>query len=120
MVTTMRNVLFSVLALLAVFVSTVAKAATETVDGYTWTYEVSGDSVSVEGISPKPTGSLTIPSTLGGKPVTEIGSFAFEECESLTSVTISEGVTSIVWYAFSGCRSLTSVTIPSRVTCIVD
>ena len=143
MVTTMRNVLFSILALLAVFVSTVAKAATETVNGYTWTYEVSGDSVSVEGISPKPTGSLTIPSTLGGKPVTEIGYGAFWDCTSLTSVTIpssvtsigggafsgcgsltsvtiSEGVTSIGWYAFSGCRSLTSVTIPSSVTFIDD
>ena len=35
--------------------------------------------------------------------VVEIGNSAFEDCSSLTSVTISEGVTSINDYAFSGC-----------------
>ena len=96
----MRNTILAVFVLSAVFASTVAKAAYETVNGYTWTYEVSGDSVSFEGISPKPNGALTIPSTLGGKPVTNIGVGAFYYCSSLTSVTISEGVKSIDWRAF--------------------
>ncbi|MDO4995351.1 MAG: leucine-rich repeat protein, partial [Bacteroidales bacterium] len=44
--------------------------------------------------------------------VTSIGYYAFLDCSSLTSVTISEGVTSIGGRAFYQCSSLTSVTIP--------
>ena len=50
--------------------------------------------------------------------VTSIGSSAFSECTSLTSVTIPESVTSIGENAFSYCSSLTSVTIPESVTSI--
>ena len=50
--------------------------------------------------------------------VTSIGSSAFSDCRSLTSITIGSGMTSIGSYAFSDCRSLTSVTIPSSVTSI--
>ena len=50
--------------------------------------------------------------------VTEIGKYAFEGCESLTSVVISEGVTEIGESAFEDCKSLTSVAIPSSVTII--
>ena len=41
---------------------------------------------------------------------TSIGSYAFSECSSLTSVTIADGVTSIGVSAFNGCTSLSSVT----------
>ena len=64
--------------------------------------------------------TVVIPSELGGKPVTEIGIFAFALCDSLTEVTIPEGVTSIGNAAFSGCSSLTEVTIPKSVTSIGD
>ena len=47
-----------------------------------------------------------------------IGSYAFEYCTSLTSVTIGNSVTSIGDYAFYECYSLTSVTIPDSVTSI--
>lgn len=57
--------------------------------------------------------SLTIPNS-----VTTIGSSAFAGCFSLTSVTIGNSVTTIGHGAFSGCSSLTSVTIPNSVTII--
>ena len=69
-------------------------------------------------------GSIVIPSSVSYSgttySVTSIGKSAFEECRSLTSVTIPNSVTSIGGNAFAYCRSLTSVTIPNSVTSIGD
>ena len=40
----------------------------------------------------------------------------FENCNSITSVTVSDGVTAIGELMFSNCSSLSSVTIPTSVT----
>ena len=90
-------------------------AETETVGSYTWTYLINGDTAEISGVSPS-SGAVTIPSTLGGKPVTSIGYGAFSGCSELTSITIPDSVTSIGYSAFSGCSGLTSVTIPPSVT----
>ena len=50
--------------------------------------------------------------------VTTIGRNAFYKCIHLTSITIPNSVTSIGQYAFSNCSGLTSVNIPSGVTII--
>ena len=50
--------------------------------------------------------------------VISIGESAFEDCTSLTSVTIPNSVTSIGASAFEDCIGLTSVTLPSSVTSI--
>ena len=42
----------------------------------------------------------------------------FQDCKSLTSVTIPNSVTSVGAQAFSGCSSLVKITIPSGVTTI--
>ena len=47
-----------------------------------------------------------------------IGSSAFCDCTSLTSITIPSSVTTIGSFAFDGCTSLTSITIPASVTSI--
>ena len=47
-----------------------------------------------------------------------IADCAFLGCDSLTSITIPEGVTSIGYEAFYNCRSLTSIAIPDSVTSI--
>ena len=62
--------------------------------------------------------SVDIPAEIDGLPVTEISYGAFGGCESLTSITIPNGVTRIGEYAFESCYSLTSITIPSSVKSI--
>ena len=95
----------------------------ETVGGYTWKYEIKGGKAVVDNyystaIAPAPTGTLTIPSKLGGKPVTGIGGYALKWCSNMTGVTIPDSVTSIGERAFWYCSGLTDVTIPGRVTSI--
>ncbi len=94
-------------------------ADTATVNGITWTYTVSNGEASLGGGSssstavPKSTtGTITIPSTLGGYPVTSIGLYAFSYCSGLAIVTIPNSVTNIGEWAFYYCSGLTSVTIP--------
>ncbi|MBR7082093.1 MAG: leucine-rich repeat domain-containing protein, partial [Oscillospiraceae bacterium] len=62
--------------------------------------------------------TANIPEAIDGTPVTSIGSGAFEDCISLTSVEIPSNVTSIGDGAFHDCVGLTGVTIPNNVTSI--
>ncbi len=57
--------------------------------------------------------SITIPSS-----VTSIGDDAFEYCRSLNNITIPNSVASIGFRAFRYCTNLISVTIPNSVTSI--
>ena len=60
---------------------------------------------------------IVIPSSIGGIPVTGIGSYAFL-AEHMTSVTIPNSVTIIARYAFCDCESLLSVTLPDQLISI--
>lgn len=57
--------------------------------------------------------NITLPSSL-----TSIGNYAFNNCSALSSITIPEGVTSIGEQAFEGCTSLASLSLPSTLTTI--
>ena len=70
------------------------------------------------GSSGAPWDDSRVKSAVIAEGVTSIGSYAFDDCKSLTSVTIPDSVTSIGERAFQGCESLTSVTIPDSVTII--
>ena len=98
---------------------------TATVDGYTYTYSVlngqaeigTGETgeLSEAAVSPRPTGGVVIPSSLGGYPVTGIGEYAFESCTDMTDVEIPESVVSIRVEAVGGCEGLANVEIPRNV-----
>ena len=93
-------------------------ALTEVIEGSTWSYRVSNGGATICSVSPKPTGSVSIPAVLGGLPLTAIGDHALERCEGMTSVTIPSSVTNIGRMAFFDCLGLTTLTIPSGVTSI--
>ncbi len=62
--------------------------------------------------------NLTIPSKLGGNPVTSIGEYAFLFNKTLLSVTIPEGVTALGDSAFEMSPNLVSVKLPSTLKTI--
>ena len=69
----------------------------------------------------KYSGDIIIPEKVKGNDgveyvVTSLGASCFEDCSSLTSITIPSSVTSLGESCFKGCRGLTSITIPSSVT----
>lgn len=59
--------------------------------------------------------SITIPNS-----VTTLGDRCFNGCSSLTSIEIPESVTSLGDLCFSGCGSLTNITLPKSVTSLDD
>lgn len=91
----MRTItLLSVLAA-TLLVAGSAFATTETVNGIEWTYTVNGGvatlgggSSSTPAIPSSVSGAVSIPSALGGAPVTSIGSYAFSGRSAVTSFEI--------------------------------
>lgn len=64
--------------------------------------------------------SIAIPAKIEGVPVTEIGAYAFEYCQSLTVIALPDSITSIGERAFYKCTELAEITIPDSVTEIGD
>ena len=108
--------------ILSVFFSIVASAYDVEVDGIYYNLVPNGNVAEVTNGDNKYEGDITIPSSIKVNDteysVTSVGNSAFEDCISLTSITIPNSVTSIAGYAFNGCISLTSITIPNSVTSI--
>ncbi len=101
--------------------SALADAWTDPDTGYKWNYRILGDVAEIyksnsEAISPQPTGTVAIPASLGGKPVTSLGASAFKGCSELVGVAIPASVTNIGASAFSGCSGLAGVVVPDGVT----
>ena len=90
----------------------------ENSNGIVFSFNYHQTSYSVTGIGNYTDSDLVIPDTYNGLPVTSIGERAFDNCTSLTSVTIGNNVTSIDNYAFNCCTSLINVVMPDSVTSI--
>ena len=116
--------LFTFLAALALVILCATLLPTEaraaSTSDLTFKFNSDGKSYYVSDCKSSASGSLTIPVTYNGKPVTSIGNEAFRGCVRLTSIVIPDSVVSIGSYAFYNCYGLTSVTIGNSVTSIGD
>ncbi len=83
-----------------------------------FTYTDDGTAITITDYPKTGTGTVDIPETIVGKPVTSIGSRAFQYCSSLSSVLIPASVTSIGSFAFFSCGSLAHIVVPVGVTSI--
>ncbi len=113
----------------------VAQCQTEKVGKYTWSYVVDGDDAVIvkaevaddgpakgrgiltTAISPKPSGTLTIPSKLGGKPVSRIAVFALKGCDGISTVRIPHTVTQIAPGTFTDCIKLKKIEVDKKNGC---
>ena len=90
---------------LVLFAAPEAKAATS---GF-YTYFVYDVEATITRVDKAISGSITIPSQLGGYPVTQISSCAFENCRNLTAVTFPDTLTYIGVESFLGCENLADI-----------
>ena len=102
-------------AALSVSVSA-AEISTDAVSGE-WTYSLSYGEATITGYSGSST-SVTVPSTLDGYTVAEIGSSVFIDHYEITSITLPNTLKTIGSYAFQNCRGLTTITLPKSLTSI--
>ena len=105
-----------------VLLATLTASASVNINGVFYKLDDNNSKATVTSGDTEYTGSVTIPETVTyndvNYSVTSIGSHAFYNCTSLTSVTIPNSVLTIENLAFNGCIGLTSVTIPNSVTSI--
>ena len=110
------SLLLAAVMLLCAFPFAVNAASSKTSGVYTYT--VKNKEATITDCKESAKGSLTIPSKLGGYPVTAIGKEAFADCVSLKSVVIPSGAKKISEAAFFCCTSLVSVKLPKKLESI--
>ena len=64
------------------------------------------------------TGTIEIPATINGMPVSVIGVGAFKDCKQMKKVIVPSSVVEIQEGAFSDCSALVEVVLPSSVRSI--
>ena len=91
--------------------TTKAEAAVTTYTSGYYTYTVSNNIATITDVSTSISGAVTIPSTLGSYTVRNIGTFAFNDCNKITSLTIPSSIYSISGSTFIGCTSISNITV---------
>lgn len=114
----MRNLIRLILLLASMYQTALGEQ-----DG-DWTYTVSNNQATITGYT-GPGGEVTLPSSVNGVPVVQAGAgvntpiFGWNN-QTVTSLTIANGVTSIGNYAFNTCNRLISISLPASLVSIGD
>ncbi len=111
----MLQKMFSVILLLALVITAAPllgfTAFAET-SGYLSYQKINNNTaIEISSCDTTASGSLEIPETIEGLPVTNVGENAFIECSLITSITIPDSVTSIENMAFFICPSLSAINV---------
>ncbi|MDD6395709.1 MAG: leucine-rich repeat domain-containing protein [Firmicutes bacterium] len=102
-------VIFAVFNVVVNFMSSLKKVSVSQIE---YSYSVKDDkTVCITGLLDESIINLEIPEEIFGKDVTEISDRAFENCTSITSVTIPASVKLIGSNAFLNCTSLTQINV---------
>lgn len=107
--------------LVMVFFAAGASALTNSTYGLeyeTFTASDGSTQVKITGVTSQTKTSYTVPATLGGYPVTQIGYAAFKDCTAATNVTLPASVNTFNTYSFAYMDALKTINIPEGVTAI--
>jgi hypothetical protein len=75
-----------------------------------FTYTIANGTITITGYIGRG-GTVAIPDTINGLPVTTIGDSAFSGCNGLTNVLIPASITNLARNAFWGCPNLAAITV---------
>ena len=77
-------------------------------------YEINGMNATITGLTTegRALSQIQIPETIDTYTVTAIGSYAFEDCSNITSISLPDTIASIGDYAFYRCSNLASINLP--------
>jgi hypothetical protein len=114
MKTKIKNLLLLLLLLELPGVVQAQEAYSTNADGSIYTYSTNADGSANIVAYAGPPWVVTIPTNINGLTVTSIGSEAFENNTSLTSVTLSDSVTNIGEQAFVADYSLIAITVDTN------
>lgn len=113
----MKKILLSVSSIILLIVMLCFCASAETEGGYNYT--VTNGKATIISVEDSVAGEITLPSELGGYPVTAIGDEAFYEYSDITGVIVPDSVISIGKSAFAS-SGIKTISIPDSVTTIGD
>ena len=114
----MRKIMISLIVFAVVIIACCAGIASA--DDLTYgdlKYTVSNNQVTITGYVGEPT-AIIVPQEINETPIIKIGNRAFQSCNSLSSIQISEGIEELGQYAFQNCKNLTTVELPNSLTTI--
>ena len=109
-------VLLTIVVVMSAMIMGSVSADAVTENGYSYTVE--NGEATIIGCEKNKEGAITVPSTLGGYPVTSIAYGAFMSCKNITSVVIPEGIKTISNTAFMFAEKITTVSVPASVKSI--
>ena len=109
----MKKSVSILLMLLAILLVPILAWATQADASFKFSLDASGDAVITGYVGSAI--DVTIPETLAGHRVTAIGEAAFMNKDTLTGISLPDGILSIDRSAFKNCRSAVSINIPITV-----